>query len=493
VRSSLRTSLVAALAAALVLAVSTSTPAGAQVPRGASEQHHLTQAAAHRVLERVQAALAPRLHPAVAGTLPYRDISLQLRDLVDAMPSMSPADHARAQRMRDLTVPPPSPDCTGGTGSVIQTEHFCVHFTPTGGILSGPDATDPAWAQTTSDTLEHVYAYEVGTLGYRPPVNDGDGRTDVTLKDIGSQGYYGACQPATSDVKTQASCILDNDFSASQFPGPTSPLGDLEVTAAHEFFHAIQFGYNTYQQRWLLEGSAVWMEDQVYPGVNDYLQYVRAGGAIVNPRTPIDTDDQSQWYAATLFWKFLSESRHDQSIVRQVWNQASTYESRTALQDVVNVLAARRLSFGAEFGLFGVWNTLPPHTYLDRPLYPSPAYWAHARLTRSAPDTGWQRVVLNHLTNASMMIRPGSSLPRRTVLRLSVNAPYSPIGWATVQVRMHNGQVLVYNVPLNNQGDGSKVVTFDPRRVSSVILIATNASTHNANGRPFRVRARAIA
>ncbi len=486
-RSPLRTSLGAALVVALVVTVSTSSSAGAQpAPRADSQRlGAMSRTAAHAVLEQVAAALKPS--PNRTGRpVPYWDLTVQLVALKHAMASMSPADHARAAALigNDLSIPPPQPNCTAPfLQSVIVSDHFCVHYDA---------STTQAWAQTTSDTLEHVYAYEVGTLGFRPPIDDGDHRTDVTLKDIGSQGYYGACEPASDAVKTEASCILDNDFSPSQFPGPTSSLGDLEVTAAHEFFHAIQFGYNSFQQRWLLEGSAVWMEDQVYPSVNDYLQYVRAGGAIVNPRTPIDTDAQSQWYAATLFWKFLSESRHDPSLIKQIWDSASTYESRTALQDVVNVLAAHKLSFRAEFGLFGVWNTLPPHTYTDRSLYPAPAYWGRVRLTRARPDTGWQKVVLNHLTNASLFIRPGTALPRRARIRLSVNAPSSPIPWATVQVRLHNGRVTIYTIRLNGRGDGTKVVTFNPRQVASVVLVATNASAGNANNRTFLVRAKAL-
>lgn len=487
-RSPLRASIVGTVAVALALSVSSLTSAGAQASPGPASPAvpGISQHAAHLVLERIAAALKPS--PAAdrgARPAPYRDLTVLLLELRHAMGSMNAADHARAAGLvGGFTIPPPSSTCTG---TVIVSAHFCVHYT-TASILN-PDGADPAWAQTTSDTLEQVYTHEVTTLGYRPPVNDGDGLLDVTLEQIGDQGYYGACAPASNAVKTEASCVLDNDF--AEF-APTAPINALRVTAAHEFFHAVQFGYNSYQDRWLLEGSAVWMEDQVYPTINDYLQYVRHGGAIIDPRTPIDTDDQSQWYAATLFWKFLSESRHDPSIIKQIWNAASTYVTRPALADVVNVLSARRLSFRTEFGLFGVWNTLPPGTYVDRGLYPAPRYWAQATLSKRNRDTGWQRVVLNHLTNGSLLIRPNANLSKRARVQVSVNGPSSPTPWATVQVRLRNGHVLVYNIALNRRGDGSKVVAFNPRTVSSVVLIATNASTRGANSQTFHVRAKAL-
>ena len=43
-------------------------------------------------------------------------------------------------------------------------------------------------------------------------------------------------------------CVLDNDFAAAQFP-LRAPRGNLRVTAAHEFFHAIQYAYDYAEDR----------------------------------------------------------------------------------------------------------------------------------------------------------------------------------------------------------------------------------------------------
>ena len=47
------------------------------------------------------------------------------------------------------------------------------------------------------------------------------------------------------------------------------------MTLAHEYNHILQFGYDAYQDAWFAESTAIWMEDQVYNGINDYLRYVR--------------------------------------------------------------------------------------------------------------------------------------------------------------------------------------------------------------------------
>ncbi len=81
-------------------------------------------------------------------------------------------------------------------------------------------------------------------MGFRPPPRDGrhggDGRFDVYLKDLGSQGLYGYCAPEyrVPGLRQVASgyCVLDDDFARRQYGA--NPKVSLRVTAAHEFFHA---------------------------------------------------------------------------------------------------------------------------------------------------------------------------------------------------------------------------------------------------------------
>jgi hypothetical protein len=212
--------------------------------------------------------------------------------------------------------------------------------------------TVPAWVRTTSDTMEHVYAAEVGRLGYLPPRSDaagtvdGDGRVDVYLADLGRQGLYGYCTSDQPDGDTARQvygyCVLDNDYSHSQYPTHTA-LQNLQVTAAHEFFHLVQFGYDWWEDAWLMEGTAAWMEDEVYDGVNDNRQYL-AQSPLAYPYIPLDyTSGDYQPYGAWIFWKFLSEwsgpgRASDPSVVRGVWEAAvggrySAGALRKVLQD----------------------------------------------------------------------------------------------------------------------------------------------------------------
>lgn len=460
--------MVAAVVVALLLSLPVFASADARPSPGGPGRSPFSHAQARAVLEQVRAALAPARHRREAA--PRTDVTLQLRDLRRALPALSPSERASATSLL-ASFPPPSSSCsTVLTNAVVQTTHFCVHYDA---LNVGLD-----WATTTADTLEHVWSVEVDQLGFQRPIPDGDGLFDVYLQDLGP-GFYGACAPAQSTTRSTSSCVLDDDFAPAQFGG-AAPYDSLRVTAAHEFFHAIQFAYDSYEDTWFMEGSAVWAEEQVYGGINDYLQYLPYS-AIKQPRVPVDfsgstSSDLYFRYGAVLFWKFLSESFHDPGIVRRTWERA--VGAPYSLQAVTAALAERGWSFSRAFARFGVWNTEPAGSYGDDALFPAPVWWRTARLGRHTPGTGTRSVTLDHLTNAAMLIRPQRRLPKRTRLRIVVTTPSpSRMPQATVQVRRRNGSVRVLAVPLGTRGTGAVTVRFDPRVVGAVVVTLTNAST----------------
>jgi hypothetical protein len=467
----LRTGAIAGVAVALVLTLPSLSTASPQ-PRADTPYPGFTHAQAKQILDEVTAALTAKPQRAFARgeTLPRTDLTMKLRDLRLAMPALTPSERASASSLLGLYIPPPQSTCSGGLfNPVIQTDHFCLHY-------SG----DAAWAQTTADTLEAVWSKEVGGLGFRHPPFDGDGLFDVTLSDVGSQGLYGACAPAQNRTHSTSSCVLDDDFAAVQFGG-AAPINSLRVTAAHEFFHAIQFGYDTTEDIAFMEGTAVWAEEQVYPTINDYLQYLPYS-AITHPRVPADyngndaNSDVFYRYGAVLFWKFLSERYGTTAIVRRVWEYADG--SRYSLQAVSGALAERGISFATAFARFGAWNTEPSGSYGDRALFPSVPWWRVTGLNRSHRDTGRLGVILNHLTNAALYVRPGTRLPKHTRARIFVNAPaLVRMPRALVQLRLRNGTVAYVGIPLDANGDGSRLINFDPRIVTAVVVTLTNASS----------------
>ncbi|MFL6155479.1 MAG: MXAN_6640 family putative metalloprotease [Marmoricola sp.] len=497
-RTSQRTSLVAVLATLSVLALPLVSTASAAPPvardTAAAPTHHgYTRAQAAAILKKVEAALTPR-HTAprkLGDPLPRQDLTLLLRQAQQARSKMS----ARGQSIIDNTSSRPVPDGVGcadytpflqAAWKAAASAHFCVHYRAGANPAAG-DAS-ATQAQTTLNTMEYVYSREVAGMGYRAPLLDSDGKYDVFLDQLGDQGYYGFCTTDGTAATGTAWCGLDNDFAVGEFGAP--PLNSLRVTAAHEFFHAVQFAYDANDSTWFLEGTAVWMEDQVYPTINDYLQYLPVS-QIVRPRQSSDSETGLEVYGTVTFWKFLSEHFKDVSIIRRVWESAAASAGyRNGIQAVAAVLAARHTSLAAEFARYAVWNLLPPGTYADRALFPAPGYWASATLTRGARDTGNASVRVNHLSSAPLLLRPGARLPLRTKLRVSVDGPNRGNGTqARLLVRLRSGRAVTYVITLNAAGNGTKVVGFNPRLVRSAVVSMADGSSVTDN-LLFTVRAR---
>jgi len=156
--------------------------------------------------------------------------------------------------------------------------HFLIHFNRTG--VHAVDATDkdqngiPDYVDETALTFDRVWEKEIQGLGYNPPPSDDDGIYDVYIKNLSLQNAYGLTYPINyPDTITPSYMEIDNNFTDSIYH--TKGLAGLHVTAAHEFHHAIQFGYYAdFDAAWWQEMTAVWMEDVVYPDINDYYQYL---------------------------------------------------------------------------------------------------------------------------------------------------------------------------------------------------------------------------
>jgi len=239
-------------------------------------------------------------------------------------PEARPTDHPDPNR-NAYTVPeaPRSPACT---------LHFCVHWVAEG--VDAPSLLDsdgdgiPDYVERVQAVAEHVHSIENDKLGWREPKSDGRegggrGKTDIYLDQIGG-ALFGYAAPDRGQGKAHklprrlhGYLVLDNNYDPREFPGTTSEH-DLEVTLAHEYNHILQFGYDAYQDAWFAESTAVWMEDQVYNGINDYLRYVRRW--VKRYDTPL-TANSIKEYGSAVWNKWLAH-RYGRAIVRHAWTRA---------------------------------------------------------------------------------------------------------------------------------------------------------------------------
>jgi hypothetical protein len=436
-----------------------------------------------------------------------RDATLILRDLAVRLGQLSPADRkdalallARPADPYDATTNADGWGTPEAAGSPECGADVCVHWTDTGS--NAPDLTDanangfPDWVDTTLAVAEHVWGQEVGEMGYRAPLPDttstddgGDGRLDIYLSDLAPQNLYGYCtsddpklatlgQPGvTWDVS--AYCVVDNNYTDSIFAAHT-PLQNLKVTLAHEFFHAVQFGYDVGEDRWLMEGTATWMEDEVYNRINDNRQYLTTS-QLRYPWVPLDrTAGCCFQYGSWIWFRFLSETIGP-AVIREIWDRADGSAGAPndySTQAIKRVLVAHGTTFADQFARFAVWNRIPALRYSEGRNYPTPIASGRLKLGPARLSTGWLELRLNHMSSAYISLLPSRKVGRRAHLTIQLDGPSRPaMPEGSVLVLKRSGAVVVDRYTLGRRGNGVLRVPFGHRGVRSVVLALSNAGT----------------
>lgn len=263
----------------------------------------------------------------------------------------------------DCSVMEPRP-VLSGPEETAETRFFVLHYT-----RSGADAVSQEYANTVEAELDSIWKREINEFGWPAPPQDcgegGDTRYDVYLMDTMSDsdmlGYTDpdailGDNPASEQIEnwaTYSHLVIENDFEGDQLRDSL-----MRATAAHEFHHAIQFGYdlNDIGGQWYYEASATWMETQVYPEEEDASPYVPdlfstldlCVGAI-----PEDEFYSMRMYGEWLLIESLAQDFGTESI-RRLWEiiadqegMASFYtlaaEQNTTPQRIIQRYAVRNL------------------------------------------------------------------------------------------------------------------------------------------------------
>ncbi len=210
--------------------------------------------------------------------------------------------------------------------------HFQIHYTATG--VDAPPLADvnpangvPDWVESVAQEFEFVYSQEIGIMGYSPAPTLPGQPYAVYLKQLALIGEFGHTEadiPPSPATSTTSVIVIDNDFLDPVYNstnGDFRGLTGLRVTASHEYHHAIQYGYNYYFDIWYAEASATWIEDEIYPDLNQIYTYVLSylQNSTLSINTPVSLNTGGG-YGRWMFNRHLAE-RHGQAIVRSIWER----------------------------------------------------------------------------------------------------------------------------------------------------------------------------
>ncbi len=417
-------------------------------------------------------------------------------------PAARPTDHPDPNR-NAYTVPeaPRSPACT---------VHFCVHWVAEG--IDAPRLADadadgiPDYVVRVQEVAEHVYEVENGKLGWRTPKSDGRkggrrGKTDVYLDQIGGALFGYAAPDRGQGARGRLPrhlhgyLVLDNDYDPREFPG-TSPQQDLEVTFAHEYTHILQFGYDAYQDAWFAESTAVWMEDRVYDGIDDYLRYVRRWTRRYD--TPLTANSLKEYGSAV--WNEWLSRRYGPDVVRDAWSRAVHTKpggfSVAAYGSAIE--AAGGSDFSRDFARFAAdlpeWRT--GRVFPEGRSYPDVSRQGNLALAGGA-----RRRQLNHTTFQLLRVhaRTGRTLVAEAVAPRGIAAGLALVGRTGGERRGRVVRVLDFS----RRGGRMTVRMPRPGRFDRLTAVLVNADARAAgfsarrldwayltDSAPFRVSAR---
>jgi hypothetical protein len=198
--------------------------------------------------------------------------------------------------------------------------HFIIHYA-TSGVDSPPMAAiapheTPSWVITVAEVFENVFEKEVTVFGYKAPVTM---PYPVYLQQLATatpQVFGFTDSDILSDQSATSYITIDNDFTDDIYR-PYNGLTGLQITAAHEFHHAIQFYYNYFFETWYGEATSSWMEDEVYDSINQLYSY--SIDVLQNPSSSLDQPTDGG-YGRWIFNRSLAEN-HNVVLIRSIWEK----------------------------------------------------------------------------------------------------------------------------------------------------------------------------
>lgn len=373
---------------------------------------------------------------------------------------------------------------------VTPSGYFHINYT-----TSGKDAVPvvdsnrngvPDYIEFMGSAFEHVKEVTCGIRGFNTPIQD-EGKTAFDINVFDLDGKYGLTYPLTffeqsKYKKKRASCSICMDNNYSQEKGfRTEWDGCVKVTAAHEFFHAVQYAYNVDSDTWWKEASATWNEDEIYDGVNDYLQYLK--GVFSSPYKSLEKNS----YGGVVFAKCLSENYGDYSIIKRIWElQGTKFDSSISAIDAAVREKFLYKNMGTVFDRYTASNFNPAQYYREGGLWSDRIYIKSTFDSYPVPP---QRGELDHLAAEYLLFKPLDAENDR-VLRLSISGKEAfKLGLKVQRKRADNNLCEKIEIGSNSHNDGMEVICQGFGKTYSEICFIPASLDLKRDGRAYNISA----
>lgn len=262
----------------------------------------------------------------------------------------------------------------------LDTEYFRIHY-----ALNGPNAVDPTdenfndipdFIDNLANAADYTYEVLINNLNYNKPPSDGwqennggSGAYDIYVNDLNfvfygyttpenlSNSFNGDNENSPQNEKNSVTSyiVINNDLESMNCEN----FDCVKTTFAHEFFHAIQLGYDSRDQLWFLEATATWVEDEVFDEINDNYQYLKFWMEI--PHVALDKHRSPYWYGSWIFFRYISEHLGGPETIREIFNQSIVDDNSIDnfnLETIDKILKSKGSSFREILNKMSIANYL---------------------------------------------------------------------------------------------------------------------------------------
>jgi hypothetical protein len=367
--------------------------------------------------------------------------------------------------------------------ATLSSDHFMVHYN-----RNDQDTCKNFITQEQAGDLlamfEEAYRQFHSLMGYPVPVDDGDGKVDVSVDDFTDVCVaYGTIPPTTP--------LPYDRWDAIVAPNGTPGSDDIHLNAitgrtfhivSHELFHLMEDAIAPGTDQWLREGTAEWAAVRAD---------LATGGDETNPDRTLDcvgaecgdTDFDKNGYPGWMLFEYLAE-RYGDAKVRAVWDQAAASAPGTPGTSILAAVLPISLST-----FFNDYTTARLTGNFTSPLLAGtlPAAYAILDVPETSGAVPGGGVAVNHLAVRYIALSHGSSSGPcyEASLTLNVSIPsgvqstptyYANTKGATAQPLTVSGSTATITVPWNTCTDSP-----------DAYLSVPNASVGPPDGQLFTV------
>ncbi|MEE9442901.1 MAG: dockerin type I repeat-containing protein [candidate division Zixibacteria bacterium] len=251
--------------------------------------------------------------------------------------------------------------------------YFKIYYDTSGGEATVTDDLDaneiPDFVERTGIYADSSYVTYVNNSGYYPaPLEAGYDKYEIFLVSIMAYGATVFEQPADSPWNDYTSYVMINrnfTFAPPNDDPEGRVIGAQKVTCAHEYFHAVQFGYanDLDNNLWWMEACATFMEECLFPEVNDNYAYLPFFFNV--PEESLNSSVYLHMYGAFVWPMFLKE-KINSLVIRDVW---MAMRNNTPLDAVDSALIGTGKTLKTILPEFVIWNYFTGSRYVEDNYY----------------------------------------------------------------------------------------------------------------------------